>query len=149
MRLRLNWGAGVVAGYVVFAAATTSFVVYAANQPIDLVSPDYYAQSLRQDARTHAIENAERLGEAAGIANDGAGHLVIRVPPSHVATAHGRVTLYRPADARADRGVDLAPNAAGRQLLSLDGVSRGQWIVKFEWTAAAQDFYLELPLVIE
>ena len=42
MTLRLNWAVGIVASYVVFAAGTTGFVLYAMHRPVDLVSADYY-----------------------------------------------------------------------------------------------------------
>jgi hypothetical protein len=67
-RMRINWGAAIALVYITFAAATVSFVVFAIGRPVELVSADYYEQSLKHDAHRQAIANADALGEAVRIA---------------------------------------------------------------------------------
>ena len=66
MRITFNWGTGIAAVYTVFALATTGFVTFAMSQRVDLVSSDYYAQSLRQDQRI-AAEQQRALARAAAV----------------------------------------------------------------------------------
>ena len=103
MNMKLNWGAGVTAVYALFAIATTLFVVFAARQPVDLVSADYYAQGLRQDQRAQALENVRDLGTRVRVTRTGEERVSIEIPPEQAASARGQITLYRASDARSTR----------------------------------------------
>jgi hypothetical protein len=51
--MRLNWGTGVAAAYLLFAIATGGFAAFAMSRPVLLVSPDYYADSLGRRGRAN------------------------------------------------------------------------------------------------
>jgi len=147
--LKLNWGFGVAVVYVVFAIATVMFLVFAMRQPVDLVSAEYYAEGLHQDQRADATENARRLGTAVGVRRADAGPIVLTIPEDQAASARGRITLYRPSNARADRVMDLVVDAGGHQVIPLDGLAAGHWTFKIAWTAGGRSFYYEIPLQID
>lgn len=148
MRIRWNWGTGIALVYVAFATATTGFVAFAMSRPVDLVSADYYEQSLRLDARMAAERNANALNPAPAIDLSGPRTLTVVLPPAHAASATGTVTLYRPSDARADRVRPLALDTAGRQEIPLDAVAPGRWIVQLRWSAAGLSYYIESPIFV-
>jgi hypothetical protein len=142
MKLRMNWAVGIVASYVVFAAGTTGFVLYAMNRPVDLVSADYYARSLLQDRQMAAERNARDLDGAASVRQIGDREVLVALPISQ-ADASGTITLYRASDAAADRVVTLKTDAMGRQLVSLAGLRAGAWSARVRWAASGREFYLE------
>lgn len=144
--MRWNWGAGVAATYVVFAAATSGFVAFAMTRPVSLVRPDYYAESLREDRQIAARANARGLGPGVSIAVERDG-IRLTVPPASGAI-DGSVTLYRASDAAADRMSPFSPDARGTQVLSVSGLERGHWVVKLKWTAAGREYYVEQPIVL-
>lgn len=148
MRITFNWGTGIALVYTLFAAATTGFVAFAMSRPVDLVSSDYYEQSLRLDGRMEAERNASALTPPPSIELSAPRALVILLPAAHAATATGTVTLYRPSDSRADRVEPLALDQAGRQAVALGSLAAGRWIVKLQWTAGGRNYYVESPLVI-
>jgi hypothetical protein len=143
MKLRLNWAAGVITTYVIFAAGTTGFAVYAMRRPVDLVSADYYERSLDQDRQMNAARNTAALDGAASIALGDGRALVVTVPAAQAGGARGTVVLYRPSDAAADRTFALRPDDRGRQRIALDGLREGLWSVRVRWTAQGREFYLE------
>lgn len=143
MKLRIGWAAGIVTSYVVFAAGTTGFVLYAMNRPVDLVSPDYYAQSLQQDRQMAAERNTRDLNGAAWLRQTGDREVVVSLPAAQARDAGGTITLYRASDAAADRVVALQTDAAGRQAISLAGLRAGAWTARVRWTAHGREFYLE------
>ena len=145
MKIRLNWGFGVTCGYALFALSTAGFVVFAMNQQVDLVSPDYYAESLQQDAHADAARRAEALGERVSI-DVGARAVEVRIPEELVSTAKGTIRFYRPSNAAADRVVPLALDKTGLQRAPLDGLAPGAWRVKLEWTASGLAYYVEQPM---
>src|SRR5262245_30863814 len=122
MRVSLSWGTAIALVYAAFAAATMAFVVFALRRPVDLVSADYYEQSLRQDRQMDAERNARALGDAASIVQAGDRSLMLSLPAAQAADARGTVTLYRASDASADRIVTLSTDTAGRQRIALDGL---------------------------
>lgn len=147
MKLHLNWGTGVALSYLLFASGTMGFVVFALQRPVDLVSADYYAQSLRQDQQMDAVRNARELGAAAGIVQSQDRAVDVSIPPAQASSARGTVTLYRASDAAADRVVDLRTDGAGRQRVSLDGLQAGAWSVRVRWHAGGREYYLEQRIV--
>ena len=149
MAIRFNWGTGIALTYTAFALATTGFVVFAMGRPVVLVRADYYAESLRQDQRMQAVQNARDLGNAVSIVNTDGRHLIVSLPLEHARIASGTITLYRASDATADRLFDIAPDGTGHQRLSLAGLPQGQWLVQLRWTAGGREYYVERPVVAQ
>jgi hypothetical protein len=146
IRPRLHWGVAVALVYTLFAGSTIGFVVFALSHPVELVSADYYERSLAHDARQAALARAAALGDGFGVAAAG-DTLSVALPASQAATATGAITFYRPSDVHADRVRPLSVDASGRQQISLDGLARGRWLVRVEWTADGVTNLHEQPLV--
>jgi hypothetical protein len=146
-RPSFNWGTGIAITYTAFALATSGFVTFAMNRPVDLVSQDYYAQSLRLDQRMQAERNARGLRSTPAIVQESERVVRLTVPPDQARSARGTITLYRPADASADRTIDLVPDANGRQDIPLGGLAPGNWIVKVQWTVEGMNYYCEQAVV--
>lgn len=142
MSLKWNWGHSIALAYGIFAASTVGFVVYAMEQRVDLVSTDYYEQSIALDAHRAAQANTRTLGSVFAIQQvTGSDQVTVQWPVGM--TASGAMTLYRPADATADRRVTIAPNAQGTQTISLAGLAAGRWVLKIEWSSGNRTFYAE------
>ena len=148
MRITFNWGTGIAAVYTTFALATTGFVTFAMSQRVDLVSSDYYVQSLRQDQRIAAEQNARSLEPPPSVELTGSGHATLSLTPDQAGVAAGTITWYRPADSKADRTTALALDRDGRQLLPLSGLMAGRWTVQVRWTARGRDYYYEQAVLL-
>ena len=145
--MQLNWGTGIALVYATFATCTMSFVGFAMRHPVDLVSEDYYGNSLRHDQRRTAIENAARLDSGVVTASDDGRVVTVAMPADQARGATGTARLYRPSDSAADRSIPLALDAGGRQRLSLDGMAAGRWIVQVAWTSGGRAFYREIQVM--
>ena len=142
---RLNWGTGIAAVYALFAVSTLGFVGFAMSRPVDLVSPDYYQRSLRQDQRMAAIDNARRLGPAVSVTVEPATRRLTVTLPG--AAPSGTLILYRPSNASSDRRLPLALSH-GRQSVETAGMAAGHWVVQLDWTADGRSFYYETPVLL-
>ena len=60
---RFHWGWRIGIIYTTFALSTIGFMIFSFTQKVDLVSPQYYADELRQDAKMLAENNALNLSE--------------------------------------------------------------------------------------
>jgi nitrogen fixation protein FixH len=147
MRIRLNWGTGIAMVYTAFAAATTGFVTFAMGRPVELVSADYYQQSLEQDGRIAAEKNAVGLGAVLSVDESNA-HATLTLPPPQAHDARGTVTLYRPSDSRADQVMPLQIGADGVHRVPLDGLTAGRWIVQVRWSSAGRHYYAERAVYV-
>jgi hypothetical protein len=144
-----NWGVGVATAYAIFAGATLGFVTFAMRERVDLVSPEYYADSLSHDVRQAAASRALALGDAFRIDTAGDGRSATIVWPVSAAPASGTIHLYRPANSAADRREPIAPDLSGVQVVRLDDLTPGAWTIRCEWTAAGTPFYAERQIVVK
>jgi nitrogen fixation protein FixH len=146
---RIHWGAGVAIVYVAFAASTSAFVAFALRHPVELVTADYYEQSLQHDARLDAVARTRALLQPIRVELDAAAGDVRLVLPAEAAAAGatGTITFYRPADARADRVLPLALAPDGVQRVPLAGLAPGRWLVRVAWRAGGLDYFHEQPVV--
>ena len=149
MAMRFNWGTGITLVYVTFALGTLSMVGLAVSLPTELVSEDYYGQSLTYDRRLAALERADALGNALAVDVDArARALVVHVPADAADDARGRVTFYRPSTATADRSVALALDQAGNARLPIGDLAAGVWHIRLEWESRGRAFYREQRVVL-
>ena len=135
--------------YTAFAFATVGFVAFAMTQEVHLVSADYYAKSLEHDAHMQAVANADALGPALRVQVQRETTAVQLAWPGDMAPrVRGTATLYRPADANADRSVPLVPSADGAMALSTAGLAPGHWRLNLQWSADGRDYYAERDLIL-
>jgi hypothetical protein len=145
---RYNWGTGIALAYVAFALTTTGFVVFAMGRPVALVRADYYAESLRQDARMRAVANAQELGSAVSVVSTTRGEVMVSIPRDQSRRARGTVTFYRASDPGADRVLELTPGPDGRDELSVAGMAPGYWVVQLRWSADGRDYLVDQAMVL-
>ncbi len=146
MRIRWHWGTAIALVYTLFAAGTVTLVAYAMGHRVDLVSPDYYAQSLEVDARQQARARADRLTGLEITTSPDEREVVVTWPRDQRASVRGTAVLYRAAASRDDRTVALAPDASGRQTFSLAGLPPGRWVLHLSWSVGSEAYYLEQAL---
>jgi nitrogen fixation protein FixH len=149
MTIRFNWGTGIAVAYSAFALATAGFVAFAMTQPVELVSADYYAQSLQHDQRMEAAANAQALGAAFAVRpQPGAGVVHVQWPADLARGLQGQATFYRASHASSDRVVALAPDASGAQALAIHDLAPGHWQLHLQWTAAGRPYYATTAVVV-
>lgn len=149
MKIHWNWGTAAAGAYILFVAGTLSMVALAMERPVDLVSPEYYADSLKQDQRMAATAHAAALGATASATVDASAHaIVVALPATATSGATGTVTLYRPSNATADQVTPLTIDRSGTARLPTEGLMSGRWLVKVEWTAQGTPYYLEQAITI-
>jgi nitrogen fixation protein FixH len=148
MTRRWHWGIGITLVYAMFAAGTIGFVAFAMQQQVDLVSADYYPQSLVHDARMAATARTAALGDAFAITLEPGAQSLAIAWPAGLRVDTGRITLYRASDAAADRSIAVSPDLQGRQVLPLGSLERGAWIVRVEWTGGGESFFAERRIML-
>ena len=85
------------------------------------------------------------------LAYDGAAQsITVKLPAAHQgAGTTGKISFYRPDDARLDRAVALALNAEAAQRVDVSTLAPGLWKVQLSWMANGEEYFLAKSIVIE
>lgn len=144
------WPAGIIATFVIFISATVWLVVFTAGHRMDLVSPDYYEQEIRHQARLDGAGRALALPQRARVELNADGRsLRIVLPPDQARLQpQGRIELYRPSAAGKDRTEILRLDATGAQSLDTATLLPGLWKVRVHWTAAGEGYFMDESVII-
>lgn len=140
------WAIGIAALYAVFAAGVIGIVAIAMNQRYDLVSDEYYQESLRQDDKAAALQRgAEAFRDLAYRKDEGA--IVLEVSSADAAGDDSvEVRFYRPSDKYSDRSSRTAFSAPGTVRIPTAGYAAGVWKVSFRWKGPRGEYLVERKL---
>lgn len=149
MRTARNlWPYGLILTFVLFFCGMAIVVVIAATHRDHLVNDNYYEQELKFQDQIDSGTRARKSG-ATLVYDSGKGELVIAVPAAQLAQKFsGTLELYRPSQPKLDREFLLEPKADGTQTLKLSQLTAGLWLVRANWSAAGESYYLEQKIKI-
>jgi len=146
---RSPWPIAIIGWFALFGAAMTAWVAVAIRNDMDLVSADYYEQEIlhqRQidrQARTRSV-----LPEVKVTYDPAHRRITVALPVAHATLARGKITLYRPSDAKLDREAALSLNAAGTQELDAALLRPGLWKIRVQWAVNGEEFFFDQAVVI-
>ena len=142
-----SWAIGIVTLYTSFALLTLGFVYFAVGQNYDLVSKDYYEQTVEfqsqidRESRTNAL--AENVTCALSVDKQ---NVEIAIP--NAAQANGKITLYRASQADLDQHFSLSLDEDGRQDIPVGRLLKGKWKMKVLWSNGGEEFYKECEIFL-
>lgn len=144
------WPLGILGALVVFFLGMVTLVVMASRSGMELVSPDYYEDTIVYEGRMEALRlTAPLAGEITATYDAGTRTIQWQIPEAHARSgATGSVVMYRPAGAGEDRKVPLQADGRGRQVWSAEGMSSGLWRVQSEWEVAGRVYHAEREIVV-
>ncbi len=134
--MKINWGTGIVIGFVLFIGFIMFMVVaMMTNNKFnhDLVTPDYYQDELMYQDEIDAETNAQSLSENISIRNNKGGITVTFPKELDYSMIKGTVSFYRPSNKKLD--FDLPIELSSYKLLIPDkNLLEGRWDIKVDWT---------------
>lgn len=134
----MSWGKGITITLIAFVLLISSFVYRAMKQDFNLVTKDYYEQSLEYDAVQERLSNYTKLNDKVIVRIDQEkGALVVELPEQFKdQSASGYVLLYNPTDAELDMKFDLKNPFA----MSTKDLKKGKWTIQIDWDAAGKGY---------
>lgn len=135
---KFHWGWRIGIIYTTFALATTGFMIFSFTQKVDLVSQQYYADELKQDAKMLAQKNTMNLSEELSLTHD-KDLLSVQFPNI---PDNGTIHLYRPSGSDLDKQFKIASGKV-EQSFSIASLTSGLWIAKIEWKSDNTPYYSE------
>lgn len=149
MKLKFNWGTGIAIAMVLMIIGMSTLVYIATRQDYFLVEKDYYQKGIHYQAQIERIRNTNSLRDKPSISLEGKTLQVQLTPWFAGKTIEGQILLYSPVNENFDKSSDLNPDSSLRQLIPLDDLKPGRYLVKLEWTANETPFYMEKEIRIE
>ncbi len=146
---RSPWPYAIVAWFILFGSAMVVWISVAVRQNIDLVSRDYYEHEIRYQQQIDRNARTLPLGAMVKVTYEAAEQRVtVSLPAAHATHALGKITFYRPSDARLDRELKLSVNAAGEQRIDAKSLQPGLWKVRVGWTVNGEEYFFDQTMVI-
>ena len=131
--MKINWGTGIVIGFIVFIGFILFLVITMVNTSHhDLVTKDYYQDELQYQDEIDAEENANKLSINVQSKRTPEGYLLIFPENLDLKKIKGNVFLYRPSNKLLD--FDLPLVLSETNLLIPDKrLLEGRWNITVKW----------------
>jgi len=148
MKIKFNWGTGIVLAMIVMIGGMITLVSIALRQDYDLVESDYYQKSVDYQKHIDQVKNTEALAEKIKF-NQTSDSLRLTFPQlSAVENYSGEIHFYSPVEANRDETLKLKLDARFNQAVSLKGLKNGRYTVKVDWTANQTTYYQEQDITV-
>lgn len=149
MKIKFNWGTGIVIAMIVMVSGMIFLVSIALRQDYDLVEDDYYQKSVDYQQHIDEVKNTESLAEKIKFEQSG-DSLKMTFPQLAVARDYsGEIHFYSPVEADLDETIKLNVDDRFCQSVSLKGLKSGRYTVKIGWTADTKSYYQEQEITVE
>ncbi len=149
MKLKFNWGTGIVIAMVVMVSGMLVLVSIALRQDYDLVDNDYYQKSINYQQHIEKVKNNEALPEKIKFLQSG-DTLNLAFPRlANSAEYIGTVHFYSPVEENRDLTVELKLDTSFVQTILLNKLETGRYQVKIDWNAGKMGYYHEQEIAVE
>jgi hypothetical protein len=148
MKLKFNWGTGIVLALIVMIGGMIFLVSIALRQDYDLVESDYYQKSVDYQKHIDEVKNTEALPEKVRFERT-TDSLKLTFPSlSLVDDYSGEIYFYSPVEEKRDETVKLKLNNQFIQAIDLKNLKSGRYTVKLNWTANKKSYYQEQEITV-
>jgi nitrogen fixation protein FixH len=143
MKVKLNWGFGIVLAFIGFISFIMYFVISMSadnKYSHDLVANDYYNRELKFQEKIEATKNAKNLKENIKIKRVKEGMKIIFPKEFDTKLIKGKVFLYRPSNKQLDFEMPIALSDSSYLLMPDKRLLDGRWNIIVEWTYDEQSY---------
>ena len=149
MKIKINWGTGIVIAFVIFMGGTISTAVFLMNKDVNLVADDYYDQEINYQQHIDRMARTSQLEEKQIISFDGS-NVKINIPKVLVSKGlSGEIYFYRPSDSNSDIKIPLVPDSSGVHVIPVERLEKGYWKIKVSWLSNGKDYFSEDRILIQ
>ena len=147
MNMKISWGTGIAIFYSFFVIAMLVFVYASTKEDISLVSDTYYEEDLSYQVKLDKMQRTNQLKHVfeLSIEQNNAGISV--TIPEELPHFKGNMTLFHPAYAMFDQVYPFENNMQNRQLIPVQRLKKGRWLVKIEGENEGKNYYHEAYLI--
>ena len=149
MKIKFNWGTGIVLAMIVMIGGMIFLVSIALRQDYDLVENDYYQKSVEYQKHIDEVRNTEALAEKVRFEQTGDSLKLTFPALASVQDFSGEIHFYSPVEEKRDETVKLKLNSQFIQAVGLNNLKNGRYTVKLNWAANKKSYYQEQEITVE
>lgn len=148
MKIKINWGTGIVIALVVMIGGMIYLVSIAVRQDYDLVDNDYYQKSVNYQQHIEEVKNTAALPEKIRIEQT-EDSLKLTFPKlSGLSDYSGNIHFYSPVEEKRDETIKLKLTDNYDQSIGLKSLKSGRYTVKIDWSANNVSYYQEEDILV-
>ncbi|MBA4409224.1 MAG: FixH family protein [Bacteroidota bacterium] len=143
MKIKFNWGTGIVLAMIVMIGGFIFLVSIAVRQDYDLVDKDYYQKSIKYQEHIEKVQKTDALAEKIKFELSEAS---LRLTFPNLATFQeysGDIHFYSPVAEKRDMTLKIKLDKNYIQFIDLKNLEKGRYQVKIDWTANQVSYYQE------
>lgn len=139
---RFNWGWGIFTLFFSFVGFMIFMVYMTTTVDHDLVTSDYYKQEIEFQKKIDMKTNLAKTGQHVSVTENGK-EILVSVPAINEKSIEtAEVYFYRPSDESKDLKLEKHHN--GQFIVPADQLTKGEYIIKTEWTVEGIPYYEEI-----
>ncbi len=145
MKIKFNWGTGIVIAMVLFMAFILQFVyrsVAIDKYSHELVSEDYYKDELYYQQEIDKINNGNQLEQNITFERVKEGFLITFPQQMDVSKITGTVEFQRPSNKSLDFQQEISLKGS-KLLINHTNLVSGKWKVKIDWKYDDKEYMLK------
>ncbi|ASU31956.1 FixH family protein [Mucilaginibacter xinganensis] len=140
----MNWGKGIIAGMILFMLFILTMCVYMFMAPVDDYDHEYYEKGLTFNQYYNKEKQVIKDNARPVVSVSGGNIRVVFTRP-----AKGSLKLQRPSDNQLDKVYQLSTGAANEFEVPVEGITKGQWILIFNWTSNNKEYLYQQEMFIK
>ncbi len=148
MKIKFNWGTGIVLALVIMVSGMTYLVSIAVRQDFDLVDKDYYQKSVNYQQHIEKVRNTESLAEKVRFEQTTDSLKIVFPNIGETKDYKGEIHFYSPVAEKRDTTFAVKPDAKYCQQLELKKLQVGRYEVKIDWSVNKTDYYQEAEITV-
>jgi len=149
MKLKINWGWGIVIFFLIFFGSVAYRVIIASQQKINLVTPDYYPKGISYEKEIKKKSNYNNLKGSLEVSQNKE-FVIIGFPRTeNMGGIDGSVLVYRPSDFEDDSTFMVAlHDSISVVKIPKNYMKNGIYQIKADWVEDSLPFYSEKTIFI-
>ena len=144
--MKLSWGTGIVITIIIFVGIMVGIIVFAMNQQVNLVSPDYYPKGVNHENHLQKQRNLNELSSKVSY-KKGSENLLITFPDDfEKKPVEGSIQFYFMTNYEKDLKKDIDLDSNLSQNFALSQFETGRYLVKIDWSDGTKAYYQEIDI---
>ncbi|MCF6346932.1 MAG: FixH family protein [Flavobacteriaceae bacterium] len=145
MKIKINWGTGIVIAMVLFMTFILQFLYrsFDAKNSHDLVSEDYYKDELYYQQEIDKMNNASKLEQNLILKHVKEGFLITFPKDMDATKITGTAYFQRPSSKSLDFQQEVVSLTNSKLLINHTNLVSGKWKVKIDWKYNDEEFMLK------
>ena len=145
--MKISWGTGIAIFYSFFVIAMLVFVYAASKQDNSLVSDTYYEEDLSYQKKLDKMQRTNQLKHVFVLSIEQNATGISVTFPEELPHFKGNMTLFHPAYASLDQAYPIENNAQNKQVIPVEKLKKGRWLVKIEGENEGKNYFYETYLM--